>query len=67
MSTTTAIADSALPAISAKAWWLMNLTSAARGLTAGLTSPLNAGARPWSRPTVGAPLSVELAMIPPSR
>ena len=41
-----AIAASTLPAISAVAWWLMNLTSAARGLTVGLASPASAGDKP---------------------
>ena len=45
----------------------MNLTSAARGLTVGLASPESAGASPCSSPTVGAPLSVEVVMIPLSR
>jgi hypothetical protein len=45
----------------------MNLTSAVRGLTAGSTTPENAGSMPCSRPTVGAPLSVSEMMIPLSR
>ena len=53
-----AIAASTLAAISGSEWWLRNLTSGARGLTAGLATPESAGARPCSRPTVGAPLSV---------
>ena len=53
VSAPTAIAASTLPASSAKAWWPMNLTSAARGLTAGSASPRSAGARPCSRPDGG--------------
>src|SRR5580698_5208689 len=45
----------------------MNLTSTARGLTAGLATPDSAGASPCSSPTVGAPLSVEEMMMAPSR
>src|SRR3954454_2277350 len=45
----------------------MNLTSAARGLTAGSASPASAGRRPCSSPTVGAPLSVFAMMIALSR
>ncbi len=45
----------------------MNLTSAVRGLTAGFATPESAGARPCSRPTVGAPLSVLEMMIALSR
>ena len=45
----------------------MNLTSDARGLTAGLASPASAGARPCSTPTEGAPLSVEVTITPLSR
>ncbi len=41
----------------------MYLTSTARGLIAGLASPLSAGARPCNRPTVGAELSVEVTTI----
>src|SRR5580700_10780584 len=41
----------------------MYLTSDARGLTAGLASPLSAGVRPCTRPTVGAELSVAVTMI----
>src|SRR5262249_8472715 len=59
-----AIAASALPAIRAKAWWLMNLTSAERGLTEGLATPDRAGVSPCTTPTVGAELSVEAMMIP---
>src|SRR5271166_2433812 len=54
---------SVLPAISAKAWWLKNLTSGVRGLTAGLASPRSAGVRACTTPTVGAPFSVEVMMI----
>ena len=67
MSATIAAAASTLPAIRAKAWWLMNLTSPARGLTAGLATPESAGASPCTRPTVGAPLSVVAMMIALSR
>src|ERR1700731_2389297 len=59
-----AIAASVLPAISPKAWWLRNLRSGARGLTAGLASPESAGASPCSGPTVGSPFTAELMMIP---
>ena len=62
-----AIPASTLPAISGSEWWLMNLTSAARGLTAGLATPESAGSIPCSRPTVGAPLSVSEIVIPLSR
>ena len=69
ISTSTTIATDArtLPAISGAAWWLMDLTSGARGLTAGLATPESAGESPWNSPTVGAPLSVELMMIELSR
>src|ERR1035438_7188283 len=62
VSAPTAIAASVLPTISVNAWWLMNLTSEARGLTAGLATPESAGERPSTSPTVGAPLSVPLMM-----
>src|SRR5262249_16196420 len=55
VSATIATAASRLPAISGKAWWLMNLTSEARGLTGGVASPPRAGARPPSTPPHGAP------------
>jgi hypothetical protein len=56
-----------LPAISASAWWLMNLTSGVRGLMVGFATPESAGPSPSSRPTVGAPLSVPEMMIELSR
>src|SRR4029077_20535605 len=62
-----AIDANVLPAIRLKAWWLMYLTSAVRGLVVGSATPESAGCKPCNRPTVGAPLSVEVVMMPLSR
>ena len=56
-----------LPAIRPKAWWSMYLTSAARGLTAGLASPRSAGSSACTMPTVGSSFSVAFRMMPLSR
>ena len=59
MSTTTASGDERAAGDQREAWWLMNLTSAVRGLTAGLATPVQRRCEALHRPTVGAPLSVD--------